>query len=929
MSGKKLSRRQFIKTVGAASVTAAAAASGAAPSLQRQGQPKNAMPKENKPQQISQVKGFQSLVAHSSGIPLGGIGAGTIELRPDGYFHDWLIFNTGGWAPSQPEHERDSRPDMPVGALSFFIRTKQGKDAKVRRLGVREDQNELYSLSWVQNVEGIAFNGRFPVAELEYQDSTLPVRVTALAFSPIVPHDARLSGTPGFNLEFTIENTSAKPVEVSLLSLLKNPLAWGLPDRALSNKVASKENSACLTMRTSAEGPKMSSIGSLSLSIHGGKPSWIAADHEGYLGNGGWRRTAYGNCYESVFLEFSEDGVLPNTSVPHGLYRSLQKTDGEIERLSDGELKALAAQMRSYASLDAFAGKLLRVSQNGLDRELLIGFLKVCRDRLIGEGADRLPNDWNNGALCSWFKLAPGQSQKIRFTLSWFFPHHFSARGPEMGHAYQNWFADSESVNLFLSQNYSEHRKRVLTFVDTLFETNLPEELPACWSSQLSTMAKCTWWTKNGQFAVWEGLGCCGFHTTDITYQGSFNILALWPELQLGQMAMGASFQRSDGRVHHFFTPDLMQVDNGFDRVDMNPQFVMLVCRDYLWTGNKDYVRRLWPNVVRAMANTALLDADGDGLPDHDTRRNTYDAWDFEGTPSYIASLWLGALRAGIRMAVDLGEAEIAAQWSEILDKGTKAFESRLWNGEYYSLWNSGEARDECCMSDQLSGEWFTSLMGIGHSLPNERITAALKAVVKYNFSPDKGLMNATYPEGRPARFATYRNGQASANWTGIEYAIASMMMDFGLYSEGLNVVKSVHRRYARAGRIWNHVECGNHYYRAMSSWATLLAATGFKPDLPSQTLVVAPPASRNRLVAPWFGTTGYGTLAHEASKLTLRCKSGTIRFKRLVTWLPSPTSVKLAGKPVAFKVAEEDDKRAIVLDQPITLASGQELTVS
>ena len=27
------------------------------------------------------------------GIPLGGIGAGTVELRPDGLFHEWQIMN--------------------------------------------------------------------------------------------------------------------------------------------------------------------------------------------------------------------------------------------------------------------------------------------------------------------------------------------------------------------------------------------------------------------------------------------------------------------------------------------------------------------------------------------------------------------------------------------------------------------------------------------------------------------------------------------------------------------------------------------------------------------------------------------------------------------------------------------------------------------
>lgn len=30
---------------------------------------------------------------HTSGIPLGGIGSGSVELLPDGEFHSWLIAN--------------------------------------------------------------------------------------------------------------------------------------------------------------------------------------------------------------------------------------------------------------------------------------------------------------------------------------------------------------------------------------------------------------------------------------------------------------------------------------------------------------------------------------------------------------------------------------------------------------------------------------------------------------------------------------------------------------------------------------------------------------------------------------------------------------------------------------------------------------------
>jgi len=350
---------------------------------------------------------------------------------------------------------------MPIEALSFFVRTKQGQDIKMRRLGVREDQNDLYSLSWVQNVQEIRFDGRYPVAELEYVDETLPVEITALAFSPLVPHDSQTSGTPGFHIEFNLHNQSGKSVEVSLLSMLRNPVAWNLPDRKLVNSISHDRDTTLLTMRTSASGPKMSSIGSLSLSVTEGTASTIQADTEDYLGNGGWRRTQYGNCHESLFREFVEDGQLPSFVAPAEAYKKLPKTDEEIDALEKLGLSDLATEMRKYASLDAFARKLLRVDLKHFDKpEGLRGFLKVCRDRLIGEKGDELPNEWNNSALCSMVKLKPGESTTVRFTLSWYFPHHFSERGPEMGHVYENWFTDSEEVNRFLAPTTSITRRR-------------------------------------------------------------------------------------------------------------------------------------------------------------------------------------------------------------------------------------------------------------------------------------------------------------------------------------------------------------------------------------------------------------------------------------------------------------------------------------
>ena len=803
----------------------------------------------------------------------------------------------------------------------------------VRRLGVRSDAHNLYSFAWLKSVEAIEFEGCFPAATLEYEDETLPVSVSAQMFSPFVPHDSRTSGTPGFYAAFTVKNTSDEPVEVSLLGVLKNPLAWCAKDRRLANAISQEGGTTFLTMRTSASAACRATLGGLSFSVTGGEASWIAGDYADHLSGYMLWDSVYGIRSESALHGFRATGRLPSLAGDRSPSSLLRMTDAEIDALSRaGKERVLRAVVR-HPFAATFRDGVLGADRRALATEVgLASFLKALRGRLDRlAGKERDGQTWGDGALCATLALEPLEEREIVFALGWHFPYHYSEKGHVLGHMYENWFEDAEAVGRFLAETYEENRGRTLAFAETLYDTTLEPEMADAWSGQLTTLVKCTWWTKKNEFAVWEGLGCCGFHTTDITYQGSFGILALFPDLQKKQMEMGARFQREDGRVHHFFTPDLSQVDNGFDRVDMNQQFVLLVCRDYLWTGDRAYLKRLWPHIVRAMENTAELDGDGDGLPDRDTKRNTYDAWNFSGTPSYIASLWLSALLAATRIAEDLGQRKRAAKWKSLLKKGVASFEKKLWNGEYYSLWVDGKARDECCMTDQIDGEWFTHLVGLGHALPRERILAALRAVMRYNFSPEDGLRNATYPPKAKRVLATWQNLQAAAPWTGIEYAIASMMFDFGLVAEGRAVVENIDERYLRAGRFWNHVECGDHYYRAMSSWAVLLGTTGFKIDAPRGAVTFAPAVGGTAFRAPWVSSTGWGAFGRTPGVFELLCSAGTLRFKELRLRMEDAEhlGVRLNGRALPCKVAGKDGLAVVRFRSPVTVTEGDLLVVA
>jgi len=872
-----------------------------------------------------------STMGVASGAPLGGIGTGFVEIRPDGNFHEWQILNSGSWAAAG---RRGGGPGTagvaPAPGLRFLLWSGKpsGGVPQLRRLYLRADENDLYSLGYVQDVEAIDYEAWYPMTTLRYRDATLPVRVSATAFSPFMPGKARESATPGFHVVFTLENTSKEATQVSLLSVLDNPIVSTLETRQLKNTVRHDGATSSLLLETIAQPAEKSDLGSLCLSVTGGEHSWISGTYRQFAlpGMFDWANARVHSMKLDLLQDFSRSGRLPNTEAATDPAQEFKLPAAEIDALSGEQARTWLRQLSGDALFnrvitEARAADAKSADSDEHNKTLLKEIARNLSGALAGNG--RTASTWGNAALASTVTLAPGQSVEVRFALGWYFPFH-APGGREVGHIYANWYKDAGEVNSFLVNNYAAHREGTEKFAKSLADTSLGKPLSFVWSSQLGTLVKNTWWTKEGHYAIWEGLGCCGQSTTDVDFDGSSSVVALFPELKLEQMKHIGAFQNDLGQVPHNYSNRFDVVDRGgFGRVDMNPQWVMMVCRDYLWTGNTEYLKTMYPGVVKAMGYIDSLDTDGDGLPDKNTGFQTYDQWGLRGAPSYIASLWIGSLRAAIRLARDLDKPEDAARWKTLLDKASASFDKILFNGDYYSLWVDGELRDEICMSDQISGEWFSHLMGLPTTISEANLRRAVDSIWKNNYSPEVGLHNATAPRGG-LDGPTMNNLQAGGVWSGIEFAFASFLMDHGRYSDGVRLVEAVHRRYLRAGSPWNHVECGSHYTRAMSSWTTLLAATGFKPDMPAQTLTITPTVLVD-FHAPWAMASGFGQISRKGNSLTVECQSGSLSFKKLTVNVGGnhPT-VRLAGRKMETKATRDGGVVTLEFAQAVTLQAGQ-----
>src|SRR5205823_2720021 len=233
---------------------------------------------------------------------------------------------------------------------------------------------------------------------------------------------------------------------------------------------------------------------------------------------------------------------------------------------------------------------------------------------------------------------------------------------------------------------------------------------------------------------------------------------------------------------------------------------------------------------------------------------------------------------------------------------GSAAYDAQLWNGEYYvqhvvppaaqaeglgegtqSLQGSGEVRYQYgpgCLSDQMLGQWFARVIGLGHVLPAERVRAALEAVYRHNFRRDLsthascqrtyalneegGLLLCTWPQGGRPR---YPFPYADEVWTGIEYQVAGHMIYEGLLEEGLAIVKGVRDRYDGERRNpWDEFECGHHYARAMASWSVLTGLSGYEYSAPAQTLQLAPKLNADDFRCLFTAGDAWGSFSQKSS---------------------------------------------------------------
>jgi uncharacterized protein (DUF608 family) len=540
--------------------------------------------------------------------------------------------------------------------------------------------------------------------------------------------------------------------------------------------------------------------------------------------------------------------------------------------------------------------------------------------------------------------LEPGKEKTVTILLYWYSPVSNLRNGSETGGktddanqpaTYQPWysskFADIESVTNYWRTNYTALREKTKRFSDCFYDTTLPDEVIEAVAANLTIIKSPTVLRQHdGRLWSWEGCfdtaGCCAGSCTHV-WNYAQAIPNLFPSLE--RTLRETEFcvcQNEKGHQTFRCSLPIRAPSHGFHAAsDGQLGGIIKVYRDWRISGDTDWLRQLWPQIKTSM-NYCIETWD----PNHngvlsEPHHNTYDI-EFWGPDPMCSSFYLGALKAMTLMGRALIDNDPLYQ--ELLNKGQKYTDERLYNGEYFYQqvqWKDLKAKNPItaqsvdsgysqeaieilkkegpkyqygkgCLSDGVLGAWLAQISGVGVILDEDKVKSHLQSVYKYNFKKDLsehvnpqrpgyalgnegGLLLCSWPKDEePSLPFPYSNEV----WTGIEYQVASHLITNGLIDEGLQIVRTARDRYdGKVRNPFDEYECGHWYARAMSSYALLQSFSGARYDAIEKILYLKPVIKGD--FKTFFSTAaGYGTVGVKDGKPFCNVVSGKIPFEKI-----------------------------------------------
>lgn len=733
------------------------------------------------------------------GVPLGGIGSGSITRGWRGGFRRWQM-----------------RPGFvqlgEVGADQFSLYVQpEGQPAAQQVLAVDHPQKDALSgWDWTMDAACATYYGLFPRAWTRYEQPLPGVNLTCRQLSPVIAHNYRESCLPVSEFRWKIENTGSVPARVGLMFTFQNGNG-SLNDRAggHSNHAYQFENGqgAGVELRHIHRQAKAYPLGQVPEIRHTYKdPLFFAIAAR--AGSGvevtyRSRFTADGDGL-SVWNDFARDGRLDNFD------------DDRISQPGEVIGAAVAAAV---------------VIPPGEWREVAFSLAWAMPVVRSGFGTPYYRR----------YTLFYGKQPQAARRLA----QDALENAGEWETAIENWqspvLADSSLLEWYKTALFNE----LYYLVDGGTIWGYPAEGAATEKDM-------------GRFAYLESHEYRFYNTYDVHFYASFALIMNWPQIELAlQRDLGqATMDEYPDRVqelwrgkwvprklrgavpHDIGEPgeDPWLKVNGYKVhdvniwKDLNPKLVLQVYRDFVATQDEAFLADLWPAVEAALEWELKFDRDGDGLVENDGFPDqTYDVWSVQGPSAYTGGLWLAALGAAAAMAEKLEKTQSAQRWRDLLEKARGVYEQKLWNGRYYLYDSSRSPVHDSIMADQLAGYWYARSCGLAEIFDPIRTHSALTAVFENNVNRyqngQMGAVNGMRPDGE----VDHSTMQSQEVWSGTTYAVAAAMLLEGMRTEAFQTAYGIYKVTYEDKGYWYQTpeawdENGNYrsntYMRPLCIWA-------------------------------------------------------------------------------------------------------------
>ncbi|KAH9680922.1 non-lysosomal glucosylceramidase [Citrus sinensis] len=722
----------------------------------------------------------------SQGVPLGGMGSGSISRGFRGEFRQWQIV-PGTCEPS---------PVM-ANQFSIFISRDGGNKhyASVLAPGQHEGLGKAGDQgidSWGWNLSGqhSTYHALFPRAWTIYDGEPDPeLKISCRQISPFIPHNYRDSSLPTAVFVYTLVNTGKDRAKVSLLFTWANSIGGishlsgdhvnepflgddGVSGVLLHHKTARGNPpvtfavAACETQNVNvtvlpcfglSEGSCVTAKGMWGTMVQDGQfdrenfksgPSMPSSPGEALcaaVSASAWVEP-HGKCTVAFALAWSSPKVkfLKGSSYHRRYTKFYGTSEGAAQDLVHD---ALMNYKRWEEDIEKWQNPILR--------------------------DDRLP-EWYKFTLFNelYFLVAGGTvwiGTEAEVNLS---------DGALVKHTTtSDYYSEDESVvNHEGSNSYSQHHPITL-----LNEENDSDD--------------------GGRFLYLEGVEYVMWCTYDVHFYASFALLELFPKIELNiQRDFAKAVLSEDGRKvkflaegntgirklrgavpHDLGTHDPWNEMNAYNIhdtsqwKDLNPKFVLQVYRDFAATGDMSFGVDVWPAVRAAMEYMEQFDRDGDCLIENDGFPDqTYDTWTVHGVSAYCGCLWLAALQAAAAMALQLGDKPFAEYCKGKFLKAKSVFEEKLWNGSYFNYDSGSSSNSKSIQTDQLAGQ------------------CTLQKIFDFNVMKVKGgrmgAVNGMHPNGKVDETCM----QSREIWTGVTYGVAATMILAGMEKEAFTTAEGI-----------------------------------------------------------------------------------------------------------------------------------------